>query len=229
MSFGARLECLAQMLPSPMRIADIGTDHAYLPVLLANKGMVVKAVAGDIVIGPCEAARRTVDKYNYGELITVRQGNGLAVVEPGEVDAVFIAGMGGKTIAEILEQKPLVVEQLKCLVLQPMNEAEHLRKYLAEHGWKLVREELVQEGGKIYAVILAMQGVEPTHSEVEYEVGPLILTNKSLLLEAYLQELVKRYSLLLEQMGRSEAAVNSAKYQGFQQRKEELEGLLCHK
>ena len=103
MNIGARLEAIGRLVPQNVSIADIGTDHAYLPTWLAERGVIIKAVAGDITEGPCAAARNTVAMYGMNDKVEVRMGNGLSIIEPGETDVIIIAGMGAGTMIEILE------------------------------------------------------------------------------------------------------------------------------
>ncbi len=104
MSFGSRLNAIGKWIPSGRKIVDVGTDHAYLPVLLAQEGKITGAIAIDIAEGPCAAAQRTVELYGLGSIIEVRCGDGLSIVAPGEADIAVIAGMGGVTMVDILEK-----------------------------------------------------------------------------------------------------------------------------
>ena len=100
MNIGARLEAIGRLVPQNVSIADIGTDHAYLATWLAERGVIIKAVAGDITEGPCAAARNTVAMYGMNDKVEVRMGNGLSIIEPGETDVIIIAGMGAGTMIE---------------------------------------------------------------------------------------------------------------------------------
>ena len=156
-----RLQALADFVPEGARAADIGTDHGYLAVALLQQGKANFVVAGDKNRGPYEAAKRTVHEYAISEeQISVRLGDGLEVVKPGEVDTVCIAGMGGILMNTILEASPEVTEALKTLVLQPMNGAPELREWLYDHEWHIVDENLVIDDGagklKLLLFIIAM-------------------------------------------------------------------------
>ena len=93
MNIGARLEAVAKLVPQGCVLADIGTDHAYLPVWLLQKGQIKAAVAADIAAGPCRAAQTNIGMYGLRDKIEVRMGSGLTVLKPGEADGAVIAGM----------------------------------------------------------------------------------------------------------------------------------------
>ena len=120
MNIGARLEAIAALVPQNCVVADIGTDHAYLPVWLMQKGLIKAAIAADIAEGPCRAAQTNIGMYGLKDKIEVRRGSGLTVLKPGEADGAVIAGMGGSTIVQILEESPDVAKTLKFLIVQPM-------------------------------------------------------------------------------------------------------------
>lgn len=152
-----RLRLLADWVPSGARLADIGTDHGYLPVWLRLHGRVGSAIACDLREGPLAHARETGRSYGV-DGIDYRLGNGLAVVSPEEADAVVIAGMGGENIAAILARAPWTADRRHILLLQPQTRAETLRAFLAENGYAIRREALVEDRGVIYPVIEAGGG-----------------------------------------------------------------------
>ena len=158
MNIGTRLTAIGDLVPKNMKLADIGTDHAYLPTKLVLDGKIDYAIAGDIVKGPCEAAGRTVALYGLNEKIEVRQGSGLAILTPNEVDVATIAGMGGSTIISILEADMPVATALKKLILQPMAGTPSLRKWLTNNGWIIEKEVLIEENDHIYVCMSAARG-----------------------------------------------------------------------
>lgn len=213
MHIGTRLETIAALVPQGSKVADIGTDHAYLPVWLMEQGKITEAIAGDIAAGPCQAARNTVAMYGLKDKIDVRQGSGLEVLQPGEADCITIAGMGGSTIISILEASMDVAVSAKTLVLQPMAGAAGLRRWLVEHGWRLADEELVDDPPHFYEIICAVRGDDRNYSDAEYLVGPCVLQKRHALLGKQLARQLQGCRQLLENMGRSERAKESAKYQ----------------
>jgi tRNA (adenine22-N1)-methyltransferase len=154
----ARLYAIARYIPSGSRMADIGTDHAYLPAHLRLQNKICSAVCGEINPGPLRSARELVERLRLTEDVDVRQGNGLDVLQPDEVDVVVIAGMGGALICNILENGTEKLASVHRLILQP-NVASHLvRTWLVENGWCLVAEEMVEEGGRKYEILVAVRG-----------------------------------------------------------------------
>ena len=152
-----RLRLLADWVPPGARLADVGTDHAYLPVWLRLHGRVVSAIACDLRKGPLERARETGEIYGARD-VDFRLGDGLAVVSPEEVDTVVIAGMGGENIASILARASWTAGGRHTLLLQPQTRAETLRAFLAENGYMIRREALVEDRGTIYPVMEAGGG-----------------------------------------------------------------------
>ena len=152
-----RLRLLADWVPQGARIADVGTDHAYLPVWLRLHGRVASAIACDLREKPLARARETGRTYG-AEGIDFRLGNGLAVVSPEEADTIVIAGMGGENIAAILERAPWTAGKGYTLLLQPQTRAEVLRAFLAGHGYAIRREALAEDRGVLYPVMEAGGG-----------------------------------------------------------------------
>ena len=152
-----RLQLLADWVPQGARLADVGTDHAFLPVWLRLHGRVVLAIASDQRKLPLERAKETGRTYGADGL-DYRLCGGLDAISAEEVDTVAIAGMGGETIVSILKDAPWTGDGQHTLLLQPMTHAEDLRDYLAHHGFRIVREELVYDRGTIYPVMEVQAG-----------------------------------------------------------------------
>lgn len=151
----SRLRLVADLVREGSRVADIGTDHAFLPVALVAEGRCPSAIASDVRRGPVENARRTVEQAELTAAVSVRLGDGLHTVRPDEVDDIVIAGMGGETIAAILEAAPWVKDTRYRLILQPMTRAEKLRAYLFTHGFEILSERVTRVGRHWYTVIHA--------------------------------------------------------------------------
>jgi len=213
-----RLAAIAAMVPAGSKVADIGTDHAYLPIHLETAGITSGAIAGDIHQGPFQAALAAVRRVNLEDRISVRFGDGLAVLSPGEADTAVIAGMGGATIIEILSTQPEVTASLSRLVLQPMLAAPALRRWLVANGWRLVDETLAEEDGRIYEIIAAEQGKSAEMEPILLEIGPLLWSRRHPLLKAHLAGLCVQMKRVVAEMAVSASAVNSAKYQEYQEK-----------
>ncbi|MGI6451690.1 MAG: tRNA (adenine(22)-N(1))-methyltransferase [Desulfitobacteriia bacterium] len=153
LKLGPRLHTIASYVPQGASLGDIGTDHAYLPVYLMQKGIITKAIGVDIHQGPYTAACQTVSEYGLKDKIEVRLGDGLAPLAPGEVDTLTIAGMGGTTILEILNSNTSVMQEVSALILQPQGGESRVRRELLVQGWKLWDECLVCEEGRVYTII----------------------------------------------------------------------------
>ncbi len=164
-----RLAAVASYVPPGEVLADIGTDHAYLPAHLVQAGRIPRAIAGDILPGPLEAARATVTDAELTGQVELRLGSGLQVLKPGDAACASICGMGGPLIAEILTAGP--VDGLRRLILQPMAGEEHVRLWLMQNGWRLVAEELVEDAGRLYVILVAEPGAMAL-SPGELLIGP---------------------------------------------------------
>lgn len=169
-----RLLCAAQLVRQGSRMADIGTDHAYLPIYLVESGRCPSAIASDIRVGPADSARRNIAAAGLADRIEVRLGDGLCGIAPDEVDDIVIAGMGGETIAAILQAAPWVKDSRYRLILQPMTRPEDLRRYLLISGFEIETEQVVQDGRHLYTVMAAaFTGADPVTDEAAYYCGKL--------------------------------------------------------
>lgn len=223
MKLVGRLAALAAFVPKGTRLADIGTDHAYLPIELVQDNVIVLAVAGDVHVGPYKAAKEHVEALGLEQRISVRLGNGMAVVDPDEVEIVIIAGMGGQTIIEILKKDPEVIKSLKRLILQPMIAAASVRRWLKENGWYIVDERLVQEDGRLYEIIVAEQGNSLVCEPIMYDIGQVLWNAKPNLLTLHIDQLIAQTKRVLVEMATSSSARKSLKYEEYQERLKQLE------
>ena len=223
MKIGERLQAIADMVPVGMAMADIGTDHAYLPIYLITNDIVTQAIAGDIHQGPYLSAKNSVATAQLEQVISVRRGNGLEVVSPGEAEVVVIAGMGGLNIIDILRSCPAVTAALKYLIVQPMIAAASVRMWLQSNGWQIVNEQLVQEDGKLYQIIAAKPGESPPFEPILYEIGPLLWQGRHPLLRLHIEELIEHLRGVLASMAGSAEAIHSTKYREFTDKLKDLE------
>lgn len=178
-----RLQEVTKFTVNNKPIADIGSDHAYLPIYLIQHDMIETAIAGEVVEGPYKHALETVEQYNMQEVVDVRFGNGLNVLQPNEdIGTIFICGMGGLLISEIIadgKEKELLPKQAR-LVLQPNNNEKNLREYLVENSYQIIEESIVEDNRKIYEVIVAeLSDAQPDYSDIDLLFGPKLLETKS--------------------------------------------------
>ncbi len=167
-----RLLAVADMIIRNEIIADIGADHALLPLYLLEQQLIPAAIIGELGDGPYQRSLKAVQSSGMNDLIKVRQGDGLEVLTGGEVGTVVLAGMGGDTIVEILSRNEAKASSFKRYVFQPMSKAGVLRRFLAGHGWPIIGEQLIWENDKFFVVIASEPGQAPYRlSEVEMEIG----------------------------------------------------------
>lgn len=153
MQISKRLEAVAAMVTSGCRVADVGTDHAYIPIELVRRGIVPGAIAMDVNPGPLQKARENIRQYGLEEKIETRLSDGLAALMPQEVQSIIIAGMGGPLTIRILKEGAGKLEGCRELVLQPQSEIRLVRAYLEEQGLRIHREEMILEDGKYYPMM----------------------------------------------------------------------------
>ncbi|WP_425061268.1 tRNA (adenine(22)-N(1))-methyltransferase [Sporomusa carbonis] len=223
MKLGERLKAVADMVPAGVTLADIGTDHAYLPIYLVEQRIICCAIAGDVHHGPYLSAKNAVAAVNLEQKISVRLGDGLAVLAPGEADVAVIAGIGGANIIDIMSSSPAVMATLKRIILQPMIAAALVRNWLQANRWQIIDEQLVQEEGRLYQIIAAEPGDSLPIDPVLCEIGPLLWQTRHPLLKQHIYELMSHLKGVLSAMEGSAAAINSAKYNEFVRKLRELE------
>ena len=160
-------------------VADIGTDHAYLPIYLALNGRIKRAYASDINIGPIMRANENIEKYGLKDIITTEVVGGLDNIENVTPDDIVICGMGGELIVKILDNSPYIRQKNVRLILQPMTHIKEVREYLS-NGFFTVAENVVFEDEKIYQVLcLQYDGSFHPLTEIEKELGKINIKNKS--------------------------------------------------
>lgn len=158
--------------------ADIGTDHAYIPIHLIQENRAKKVIAADIKEGPARIAKENIEKNGLSKKIEVRIGSGLSVLKKGEADTIIIAGMGGILISEIIDANIDIAKSSK-LVLQPMNAQYELRKYLIENGFKITGEDMEIEGFKVYNIMDVESGnQEKFKTDFEYQIPKYLKEHK---------------------------------------------------
>ncbi len=187
--FSVRMEAIASQVTPGNRVADVGCDHAYIPIELVRTGRIPSALAMDLREGPLERARAHIAACGLDDRIATRRSDGLAALLPDEVDTLLIAGMGGRTIARILTERP-VPESIGELVLAPQSEWADVRRTVREIGFVITDEDMVVEDGKYYPILRAGRGTAPTLPEPEAAMadafGPILLSRRHPVLYAWL-------------------------------------------
>ncbi|MBB6454300.1 tRNA (adenine22-N1)-methyltransferase [Salirhabdus euzebyi] len=223
-----RLRIVSKYLPKEANFCDIGSDHAHLPCFVCLKDENAKAIAGEINEGPYQSALNQVTKLNLQSRIDVRKGNGLAVVSPGEVNQVVIAGMGGTLISTILAEGLDKLDSVERIITQPNINARYVRKWLYKHNYYLVEEQLIEEDGYHYEILVADKNRHQQQKELtekEYYFGPILLENKS---GPFLTkwDLVLQKKIRIVQQMKAAAEPDKDKIAEFEQQIEWLEEVL---
>ncbi|MGC7870244.1 tRNA (adenine(22)-N(1))-methyltransferase [Desulfosporosinus sp. SYSU MS00001] len=255
MTLGPRLQLVASLVPLDARLGDIGTDHAYLPIVLVEAQKITKAVAVDVHEGPFKSALTTVKMRQLEQVIDVRLGDGLKPLAVGEVNVLTLAGMGGKTMLEIFAARPDVLQAVTHLIVQPQGGEGTLRLSLLDCGWRLKTEQLVKEDGRIYTVMAFSRDEGQTMAELSLQkevwlqrlsppkdnkflgysmivdklvwyFGPLILKEPTDLLREYLYDYSKMLRRRLEQMKQSNKSETLEKIKDVSEELVLVEGII---
>ena len=201
----SRLNMAAQMVRKDSRLADIGTDHAYLTASLILDGTVKSAVAADLRKGPLENAEATVKAYGIADKVVLRLSDGLTAISPEEADDIVIAGMGGILISEILSAAPWVKNEKYKLILQPQSHDEVLRAWLWDNGFEISEEASCFDDGKSYICMSAFYtGQSSAHSEAQILLGGFAEKDDEAS-AAFVEKKLRRVRVRLDALGKSDA------------------------
>ena len=223
-----RLERVATHVPAGARLADIGSDHAYLPVALMRRGLIAAAVAGEVATTPFHAARRTVDDNGLAQHITVRLADGLAAIEVAdEISAISLCGMGGETIRGILDCGKAHLNGGERLILQPNGGEQPLRQWLMENDYQILHEELLRENRFYYEIIVAERAEAVTYSAEQLYFGPLQMQARSPDFLAKWQRMLRQKRKTLASLEQARQAVPTQKVQEIVQQVTWIEQLLA--
>lgn len=186
-----RLLCCASLAPENARVADVGCDHGYLGIYLIKEGLARHVIATDLRPKPLEKARANSQVHGVQDRMDCFVADGLAAVEPGSVDTIICAGMGGDNIAGILEAAPWVRNPAYTLILQPQTSGNDLRRWLGDNGFSILEERLVEDGGFLYFTLLARYGGGRPLTPGEQYLSPQLLACGSPLLPAYFERVLR--------------------------------------
>lgn len=209
-----RLERVAAHVPAGARLADIGSDHGYLPVALMRRGAITAAVAGEVALTPFHSAERSVRDNDLQQHITVRLANGLAAIKPQDgITAITICGMGGETIRDILDSGKAYLSGEERLILQPNGGEPPLRQWLMNNGYRILSEEVLRENRFDYEIIVAERAESVSYTDQELYFGPLQMQARS---PAFLNKWQRKLRLkqqTLSHFTRAQQALSEAKVQ----------------
>lgn len=212
MELSLRLKNIVAMVDSCDCVADIGTDHGYIPIYLVKNHICRRAIASDINKGPVKKAKFNVELENVQDKVQCRLGPGLTTIKPGEAQGIVIAGMGGNLISSILEESEDVFKEAEFAILQPVQNPEVLREYIYKKGYKIVDEELCIDEGRFYELIKITYGFNSESvNEVFYEIGKILVEKKHPLLEEYIESKLNKYRKILNNINEDTDIANKRK------------------
>ena len=202
------MKAVASMVTPGNILADIGTDHGYVPISLVQRKKIPKAIAMDVNKGPLERACEHIAECQLEDKIETRLSDGVNKLQVGEADTILIAGMGGELVVRIITEGMEVCKAAKELVLQPQSELEKVRQFLRENKFKIMDEDMVIEDGKYYPMMRVVPVEEDEFWDVIpeeairacYMYGPLLLKNGNPSLRKYLVKQHKQFSQILKQL-----------------------------
>jgi len=218
-----RLQAAVDMLRDWQCVADIGTDHGYVPVYLAQTQRAGRIIAADVKSGPLDSARRSAARFGVRDKIEFMLTDGFEGMEDIGLEAAILAGMGGETIMDILDMSPWVHTQGLHLVLQPQTKLEDLSVWLDNNGYAIEDEVLVKDSGRIYAVLLVRAGESRAPlSCAELYADRILMEKRDPLLPEYLDDLILRFGRSIDGMSRS---INGARADELEHMRRALDGL----
>ena len=200
MELSKRLEALAKLVTVTSSIADVGTDHGYLPIWLVKEHRCVSAIAMDINVGPLERAKHNIATHQLQSQISTRLSNGLMALAPREVQGIVIAGMGGGLTVQILSNSFAIVEHLEECILQPQSEIEKVRQYLWENNLRIVQEDMIEEDGKYYPMMRVVHGSDAPYSKEELSYGRCLIQDKNQVLKKFLQKEIRGKEKIISEL-----------------------------
>ena len=204
MRLSKRLQTIADFVKKGAVVADIGTDHAHIPIYLIKNNIISKAYASDINIGPLEKAGENI-KYFGVQNIELRLSNGLEKLKTDEADTVIIAGMGGELITDILEKGRRFFERKRKFILSPHTKIDEVRKYLLSNGFEITKEDMCIDEGKFYTVMeVKYTENKEMYSEAELLYGKYLIENKHPVLLRFLKKEETKYISILSNIGLNE-------------------------
>ncbi len=194
-----RMKMNASLVPDKSRVADIGCDHGYVAMWLLKEKHCERVIATDVNEGPLKRAKKNIEAMKMADDIELRLGDGLQVLEPNEVDAILVAGMGGMLICEMLSSSPEILAGVNTLVLQPQSDVEEVRRHLHKVGFRIEKESICMEDGKYYIAIRAVPGEESEpYTDTEYRFSRLLAEEGGTVFRGYMRMMTDKLADLLK-------------------------------
>ncbi len=200
MQLSERLFAIANEVPEKGAIADVGCDHAYTSIYLAEHKKPTHIIAMDVRTGPLSKAKENIKACGLENVIETRLSDGLQAVSDGEIDTIVISGMGGALMQKILTEGKTIIRSVNCMVLQPQTEKAELRRFLHQIKMRIKKEVMLIEEGKYYTIIVAEPGVEEEYSDVEYAFGRYLLREQNVILHNFLEKESKKIESILDNL-----------------------------
>ena len=204
MELSKRLQAVADLVSNGVTVADVGTDHGYIPIYLVESGKNKWAIAMDINRGPLDRAEAHIRMHGLGEQIKTRLSDGVQKLQIGECDCVIVAGMGGGLVIKIMEDGEEIFRNLTEFILQPQSEIAKVRQYLCEHNYRIIAEDMVLEDGKFYPMMKVANGSAEEYSTLELRYGKLLLREKHPVLKLFLEKEEKTKEQICRQLRKEE-------------------------
>lgn len=227
MQISERLMKIASMVSAGNRLADVGTDHGYVPIYLYERGVIPHAIAMDINKGPLERADLHIREKGLDGAIETRLSDGLKKLLPGEADTILIAGMGGPLMVRILSACPDTTASAKELVLQPQSEIGDVRKWLYENGREIVEEHFVFEEGKYYPMFRAVKNPQAKKPDrLEYRFGSLAVQHDQEVLKSYLRSGITKCGQIIAKLSSENTQKAAERLEELLMEKAELTEML---
>lgn len=226
MELSVRLQAVADMVTEGTKVADVGTDHAYIPIYLVEHDKNPSAIAMDINRGPLKKAEENISSHNLENKIETRLSDGLKQLYLGEADSVVIAGMGGGLVVKIMEEGTLHKKYVKEWILQPQSEISKVRQYLNENGYCIVEENMVIDEGKFYPMMRVTEGTIEEYTQEELCYGKCLLKEKNPILKKFLEKEIDIKKEILEKLHQTKGGQVAKRIEEIEEETDRLQKTL---
>lgn len=226
MNLSERLIHIIKLIPRCNCLADIGTDHGFIPIYAVMNNITAQAIASDINKGPIRIAKININKFNLKDKIQTRIGSGLSILKENEADAIVIAGMGGILISDIIKCHINIARSSRWLILQPVQNPEVLRRFLLENGFNIVDEDIVKDENKYYHIIRAENNLSEKYTnEAYYYTGTKLIEKGNPLIKEYINYKIGSFTNILNNLSPTEQA---SRYEELVSLKKSFEEILIN-